>query len=143
MSEIGRRAIDADSHVGLPLDIWDRFLDPGLGDHPHRPRFEEADGIHYFLADRYRWPSHTGRLSYRTPSGYPPGPRGGVDAEYRMKDFMDPERVDRGMLMPGRFMTAVSYFEYVEIGNAQARAYNDCCTNSAAPTPLGCSGSGS
>ena len=125
MPENGRRAIDADSHVGLALDTWDRFLDPSLRDHPRRPRFEEADGIHYFLADRYRWPSHTGRLPYRTPSGYAPGPRGGVDADYRMEDFMDPEGVDRGMLMPGRFMSAVSYFEDIEIGNAQARAYND------------------
>ena len=45
MSQNGRPAIDADSHVGLALDTWDRFLDPGLADHPGRPRFEEADGI--------------------------------------------------------------------------------------------------
>lgn len=121
----GELVIDADSHVGLPLDIWDRFLDEGLKDHPHRPRFEEADGIPYFLVDRYRWPSQTGKLAYRTPSGYAPGPLGGVDAAFRMKDFMDPEDVTRGMLMPGRFMTAVSYLADVTLGNAQARAYND------------------
>ena len=66
-----------------------------------------------------------------------------MDPDYRMEDFMDPEGVDRGMLMPGRFMSAVSYYEETEIGNAQARAYNDwlhefCST----PTRPGCSGSG-
>ncbi len=75
MSQYGRPAIDGDSHVGLALDTWDRFLDPHLKDHPDRPLFEEADGIHYFRADRYRWPSHTGRRNLPLP-GHQVGLRG-------------------------------------------------------------------
>ena len=115
--------IDADSHVGMDPNLWDRYLDQEFRKNPDRPRFEEIDGVKYFRAGRY-WYPHLGRHPYLSPSGQPPGPIGGVDPHFRMKDFMNPEGIDRGLLMPSRII-GPSYMDSREMGNAMAQAYNN------------------
>jgi len=128
MQSINRLApyltIDADSHVGMDPHLWDRYLDAEFLKNPNRPRFEEIDGVQYFRAGRYVYPPVIGHHPYLSPSAQPPGPRGGVDPEFRLTDFMNPEGVDRSLLMPSRIL-APAYLGNREMGNAMAQAYNN------------------
>lgn len=117
--------IDGDSHVGMPLDLWDRYLDEEFRKRPDRPRHEvrEEDQLAFFLCGRYSFPPR-GFRGYMPPSGRPPGPLGGIDAEVRVREFMDPEGIDRTVLMPSRNI-APAYLGDPELGNAMVEAYND------------------
>ena len=37
--------VDADGHILEPLDLWDKYMDPGF--HERRPRFENREGEGY------------------------------------------------------------------------------------------------
>lgn len=129
MTERARRApyelIDGDSHVGMPLDLWDRYLDEEFKKRPDRPRHEVhgEDQLAFFRCGRYSFPP-LGFKGYMPPSGRPPGPLGGIDADTRVREFMDPEGIDRTVLMPSRNI-APSYLGDPELGNAMVEAYND------------------
>lgn len=128
MSEKVERApyalIDGDSHVGMPLDLWDKYLDEEFKNHPDRPRHEvrESDGLASFHCGRYSFPPKNFK-GYMPPSGRPPGPIGGVDADVRVDEFMNPEGIDHTVLMPSRNI-ACSYLGDPELGSAMAEAYN-------------------
>ena len=118
--------IDGDSHVGMPLDLWDRYLDPEILKRADRPRHEaRPDGLEAFYAGRFQFPPKFVEHGFAMPpSGKPPGPIGGIDSDVRIKDFSDPEGVDRSVLMPARNIVP-AYLADNELGNAMAQAYNN------------------
>ena len=114
--------IDGDSHVNLPVDLFDNYMDPDLLKRPGGPRVEVENGIMYFSMGRLAAPARTAKTV--TPSFLASGPRGGIDPHARMRDFMDPEGIDRGVIMPpGRIWP--SYLGDPAMGNAQVEAYNN------------------
>jgi len=117
--------IDGDSHVGMPLDLWDKYLDEEFKKRPDRPRHEvrEEDDLAFFHCGRFSFPPK-GFTGYMPPSGRPPGPIGGVDATVRVNEFMNPEGIDRTLLMPSRNI-APAYLGDPELGNAMTEAYNN------------------
>ena len=131
--------IDGDSHVGMPLDLWDTYLDDEIKKRPDRPRHvAREDGIEAFHCGRFQFPPKFVEQGFAMPpSGRPPGPIGGIDPHVRVREFADAEGVDRSVLMPARNL-APSYLADNELGNAMVEAYNnwlhDHC--SAYPTRL-------
>lgn len=120
--------IDGDSHVGMPLDLWDKYLDEEFKNRPDRPRHENhevmpGEEVAFFRCGRYSFPP-AGFKGYLPPSGRPPGPIGGVDADTRVREFMNPEGMDRTLLMPSRNI-APAYLGDLELGNAMVEAYNN------------------
>ncbi|MDX2223150.1 MAG: amidohydrolase family protein [Rhodospirillaceae bacterium] len=114
--------IDGDSHVNMPPDLFQKYMDPEFLKRPGGPRVEIENGIMYFSMGRLAAPSRATKTV--TPSFLAEGPRGGVDPDYRVKNFMDPEGIDRGVIMPpGRIWPA--YLGDPEMGNAQVEAYNN------------------
>lgn len=122
--------IDTDAHCGVPLDIFDRFLDPEIKKHPDAPRFvTEEDGMQVFRCGTYQFPRRNkaavaagkGKV---TPSASFPGPRGSWDPNYRVQTYQDGEGIDRSVCMPFGIMFP-SYVQDRTLGNALCRAWND------------------
>lgn len=126
--------IDSDSHISLDPAVWERYLDPEFRYHPGRPRFTKENGLTYFEFGRLCFPRRGVPITYTTPSGMGPGPRGGLDPHFRMADYMEPEGIDRGLLFPGR-LAFVAYCGNRELGSAVARAYNDWLAAFCRPYP--------
>ncbi len=113
--------IDADSHIGMPLDIWD-YLPDDVKKRDDRPRYVEEDGALIYRAGRYRFPPQ-GVKAALTPSASVPGPEGGWNPDVMVDDFQKSEGVDRSCLMPHR-MICPAYLGDNELGNGMAHAYN-------------------
>lgn len=113
--------IDADSHIGMPLDVWD-YLPEDVKKRDDRPRFVEEDGSKIYKAGRYRFPPE-GIQAAITPSAFAPGPEGGWNPDVMVEDFQLKEGVDRSCLMPHRFVSP-AYLGDNELGNAVAHSYN-------------------
>jgi predicted TIM-barrel fold metal-dependent hydrolase len=121
--------IDTDSHCGVPVDIFDRFLDPEIRKRPDAPRFvDDGHGL-VFRCGSYQFPRRApprpgAEPPKSSPSAAIPGPRGSWDADYRVKTFQDLEGVDRCVMMPYGIMFP-SFVGDRELGNALTRAWND------------------
>lgn len=117
--------IDADSHIGMPLDVWDYLPDP-VKKRDDRPRYLTEDGQLVYRAGRYRFPPEGVRAI--TPSSGIPGPKGGWDPATMVNEFQEAEGVSRSCLMPHRFICP-AYLGDPELGNAMAYAYNSWLGN--------------
>ncbi|MFO1427551.1 MAG: amidohydrolase family protein [Steroidobacteraceae bacterium] len=122
--------IDTDAHCGMPLDLFDRYLDPDIRKHPDAPRFvQEADGVTVFRCGTFQFPRRpppkpgAGKPNL-TPSATFPGPRGGWDPNHRIESFQDAEGIDRAVCMPFGVMFP-SYVQDRALGNALSQAWND------------------
>ncbi len=116
-----RVVVDADSHIGMPLDLWD-FLPEDVKARDDRPRYVEENGALVFRAGRYRFPPE-GIKAALTPSASVPGPRGGWDPDVTVNEFQLAEGVDRSCLMPHRIICP-AYLGDAQLSNAIAQAYN-------------------
>lgn len=122
--------IDTDAHCGVPLDLFDRYLDPEIKKHPDAPRFvKEDDGFTVFRCGSYQFPRRAkpkpgATAAAVTPSASFPGPRGSWDPAYRTEKFLDFEGIDRSVCMPFGIMFP-SYVQDRALGNALCTAWND------------------
>jgi len=131
--------IDADGHILEPLDLWDKYMDPGF--HERRPRFviddngKERLSVDGKFLGNPRGIGSLGSVGVRQGAvkldslKYAEGKKGGFDPHARIVD-MDADGIDAAFLYPslGLFGGAV---ENPGLAAAMCRAYDrwlvDCC----------------
>ena len=113
------QAIDADGHILEPLDLWDKYIDPGF--HGRRPRFviddngKERLSVDGKLLGNPRGIGSLGSVGVRQGEvkldslKYAEGKKGGFDPHARIID-MDLDGIDAAFLYPslGLFAGAVA-----------------------------------
>src|SRR5258708_20062850 len=137
------QAIDADGHILEPLDLWDKYMDPGF--HERRPRFviddngKERLSVDGKLLGNPRGIGSLGSVGVRQGAvkldslKYAEGKKGGFDPHARIVD-MDADGIDAAFLYPslGLFAGAV---EAPDLAAAMCRAYNRCLPDYSKPYP--------
>src|SRR6266705_2076306 len=135
--------VDADGHILEPLDLWDRYIDPGFRD--RRPRFvidengKERLGVEGKLLGNPRGIGSLGSVGARQgivkpgTLKYAEGKKGGFDPHARIVD-MDSEGIDAAFLYPslGLFAGAV---EDPGLAAGMCRAYNRWLADYCKPYP--------
>src|SRR5713101_6238151 len=135
--------VDADGHILEPLDLWDRYIDPGF--HDRRPRFvidengKERLSVEGKLLGNPRGIGSLGAVGVRQGTvkldslKYAEGKKGGFDPHARIID-MDADGIDAAFLYPslGLFAGAV---EDPGLAAGMCRAYNRWLADYCHPYP--------
>src|ERR1700720_3963299 len=135
--------IDADGHILEPLDLWDKYIDPGFRD--RAPRIVKQENgkerlimEEHAVGDGQRGIGRIGAVGARQgivddTMEYKDGKRGGFDPHKRIPD-MDADGIDAAFLYPslGLFSGAI---QDPPLAAATCRAYNRWLADYCKPYP--------